>query len=268
MLNRDSENSAFTCPSVNIQRGSIARIVLNRPDALNALNAETAEAFRQACETVIADKETRVLIISGAGRAFSAGGDVAEMHACPSSNPIRIIEALHHSLLLLEEAPIVVISQLHGIVAGGAVGLALMCDLAIASANTRFNLAYAQLGASCDCGTSWVLPRLMGWRQALKTVLLQPNLSAEEALNQGLISHQVPEASLEDAVNRIAVQLSTAPKQTIASAKKLMRRSLEHTLAQQLNMEAEHFAACTKSADFVEGLAAFVEKRKPVFGQE
>lgn len=146
-------------------------------------------------------------------------------------------------------------------------GLALTCDFVVAAQSTRFNLAYARLGASCDCAGSWALPRLMGWRQAMNAVLLERTLHIEAARGYGLVNQVVEDDQLDGAVDAIAARLAEAPRQTVASVKRLMRQSLNNTLSRQLELEEDEFARCAGTRDFAEGLSAFVEKRKPVFGR-
>ncbi|WYX30831.1 enoyl-CoA hydratase-related protein [Achromobacter denitrificans] len=264
MLSRDGSS---TQELVSLQPGRIACVTMQRAGALNAFDIEMAEALRRACAQALQDEATRVLVLRGLPKAFSAGGDTACMRADPAHNPGRIIEPLHALIAALAQAPIPVIAAVQGVAAGGAVGLALACDVVIASSNTRFNLAYARLGASCDCAVSWALPRLLGWRQALHLLMLEPEFDAQSALRWGLVNQVVEAGEFEATVLSLAQRLAQGPRASWAEMKRLLRLSPELGLPQQLQAEAEAFARCAASADFSEGLAAFADKRGPVFGR-
>lgn len=264
MLSRDGSGAREL---VSLQPGRIACVTMQRAGALNAFDIEMAEALRHACEQALQDEATRVLVLRGLPKAFSAGGDTACMRADPARNPARIIEPLHALIASLAQAPIPVIAAVEGVAAGGAVGLALACDVVIASSNARFNLAYARLGASCDCAVSWSLPRLLGWRRALHMLMLEPEFDAQAALRLGLVNQVVDAGELDATVLTLAQRLAQGPRASWAAMKRLLRLSLERDLPQQLQAEAEAFGRCAASADFSEGLAAFAEKRAPVFGR-
>ncbi|NGX99814.1 MAG: enoyl-CoA hydratase/isomerase family protein, partial [Candidatus Afipia apatlaquensis] len=179
--------------------GPIARIVFNRPKVLNALSVDAADAFLSACKSVAADKENRVVIIAGEGRAFMAGGDISAFQG-PADEVRRhvptIMEPLHEGLEILAGLPQPVIASLHGAVAGAGMSIALSTDLAIAADNAIFTLAYSKLGTSPDGSSSWTLPRLVGLRKAMEIALLSDVYDAPEALRLGLINRIVPAADL------------------------------------------------------------------------
>ncbi|WP_088141097.1 enoyl-CoA hydratase/isomerase family protein [Achromobacter xylosoxidans] len=252
---------------VSLQPGRIAYVTMQRAGALNAFDVEMTEALRKACAQALQDQATRVLVLRGLPKAFSAGGDTVCMRADPARHPARIIEPLHALINALAQTPIPVIAAVQGVAAGGAVGLALACDVVIAASNARFNLAYARLGASCDCAVSWALPRLLGWRRALHMLMLEPEFDAQAALGWGLVNQVVAAADLEATTLMVAQRLAQGPRASWAEMKRLLRQSAELGLPQQLQAEAEAFARCAASADFSEGLAAFAEKREPVFGR-
>lgn len=240
----------------------IAHIRFNRPDVLNAIDIPTAESFLAACQSAAADSEVRAVVISGEGRAFIAGGDLAAMQRAPVETAQALIKAMHGGIALLASMNAPVLGSLHGAVAGGGLGVALACDLAIAAEGTRFNLAYGNIGASSDCSTSWGLPRLVGLRRALEIALLGQTFDAAEALRIGLVNRVAPAAELEAETMKLARRLADGPPLALGRLKRLMRESFDRDLQGQLDAEAEGFAYCAATEDFAEGVAAFFEKRQ------
>lgn len=243
----------------------IAHIRFNRPQALNAIDVAMAGAFLQVCEQISKDDAVRVVVLSGEGRAFMAGGDLAAMQGDAPAVARALIAGMHAGIRLLCALGAPVIGSLHGAVAGGGLGVALSCDLGIAAEGTRFNLAYPKVGASSDCSTSWALPRLVGLRKALEIALLCEPVDARTALDLGLVNRVVPQESLASETQAMALKLARGPRQAQAQLKRLMRESHGRDLDAQLDAEAELFLACAGSADFREGVAAFLEKRVPRF---
>lgn len=245
----------------------IAEIRFNRPDRLNALDVELATGFARAVGEVTADPAVRVIVVSSEGRAFVAGGDLAHFQRAEdkAAASAELIDPMHAALKTLGAAPQIVIGSLRGAVAGGGMSLALGLDLLIAADDTTFNLAYARVAASPDCGGSWALPRLVGMRRALEIALLSETIDASEALRLGLVNRVVPRAALESETAALAARLAAGPATSMATTKSLIRQSLERDHAAQLDAEARSFAACAATADFAEAVNAFFEKRKPVF---
>ena len=245
----------------------VAEITFNRPARLNALNVELSEAFEAAVETALADDSTRVVVVSAAGRAFVAGGDLSVFHATAdkAAAVTRLIDPLHRAIVRLAEVPVITLGSLKGAVAGAGVSLALNLDLAIAADDTVFNLAYARIGASPDCGASYALPRLVGLRRALEIALLCEDIPASEALALGLVNRVVPLAELEAKTTELALRLARGAPAAQARIKKLMRQSLERDLPTQLDGEASAFGECARTADFAGAITAFMERRKPEF---
>jgi 2-(1,2-epoxy-1,2-dihydrophenyl)acetyl-CoA isomerase len=246
--------------------GPIARLQFNRPAQLNALDRATAQAFAHACRELASDASVRAVIIGGTGRAFMAGGDLAELRADPTGAAIGLIGPMHEAIVLLAEMRAPVIASLHGAVAGAGLSLALACDFAIAAQGTKFTLAYVNIGASCDLAGSWSLPRLVGLRKAIEIALLGERFDAAEALRLGLVNRVVAEAELEAQVQALAQRLADGPAQSIAQMKRLMRISFEHDLRGQLDAERAAFLRCAATHDFVEGIDAFLARRPPKFG--
>ena len=246
--------------------GDIVRLQFNRPEVLNALDRASAQSFAHACRDIASDHSVRAVIVSGAGRAFMAGGDLAELRADPTGAAIALIGPMHEAIVLLAEMRAPVIASLQGAVAGAGLSLALACDFAIAAEGTRFTLAYVNIGASCDLSGSWSLPRLVGLRKALEIALLGERFDAAEALRLGLVNRVVAEAELEAQTLALAQRLARGPAQSIAQLKRLMRISFEHDLRAQLDAERAAFLSCASTADFAEGVDAFIARRAPRFG--
>ena len=255
-------------PGASVQHwreGAIVRIHFNRPQALNAIDTAVAAGFLRACEDIAADVGVRAVWVSGEGRAFMAGGDLAEMQRDPQPVAQALIAGMHGGLRLLARLDAPVVASVQGAVAGGGLGLMLGCDLVIAAEGTRFSMAYPQIGASCDCSTSWGLPRIVGLRKAMELAFLSPVIDAAEALNLGLCNRVVPAAELQALTRGIVERIASGPTLAFGHLKRLMRDSLQNDLATQLDAEAAGFQAAAATEDFAEGVAAFLGKRAPVF---
>lgn len=253
-------------PPVKIRReGGITHLRLNRPKALNAVDSTMAQAFLQACKACANDAELRVVVISGEGRAFMAGGDISQFREDPASIPQTLIRPLHEAVEILAGLRAPVIASLQGAVAGAGMSLALACDLAIAADNTRFNLAYVNLGTSTDLGASWSLPRVVGLRRALEIALLSDPVDAPTALQLGLVNRVVTAERLEEETAALATRLAASAPAGLGMLKRLIRDSFDRSLPAQLAAEEQGFAACAATADFAEAVSAFLEKRAPRF---
>jgi len=251
-----------TSPALLYRRdGHIARIHFNRPDALNAIDATMARDFKAACVAISADPEVRVVVLSGEGRAFIAGGDIKEFQVDAASVAEKLIDPLHEGVLLLSGLRSPVLASLHGAVAGAGFSLAMICDLAIAAEDTKFNLAYCNLATTSDLGASWSLPRLVGLRKATEIALLSGTIDATEALRLGLVNRVVPKAELEEQTEALAARLARQAPIAMGKMKKLLRESFANDLALQLAAERQSFAECARTADFAEAVDAFLGKR-------
>ena len=247
------------------RNGAIATLRFNRPEALNAINVPMANAFLTAVQSIAADPGVRAVVLRGNGRGFMAGGDLATLRADPVQGAIDILTPLNQALQLLAQMNAPVIAQVHGAAAGAGLSLVLMADYVIAAEGTRFNLAYINLGTSCDVGASWALPRLVGLRRALEIAMLGEGFGADEALRLGLINRLLPAAELEDAARAFAQRLASGPTLAYGHMRRLLRAGLDHDLATQLQAEAHAFDACAHSHDLREGINAFLAKRRPQF---
>jgi 2-(1,2-epoxy-1,2-dihydrophenyl)acetyl-CoA isomerase len=253
-------------PVRTLRDGGVAILELNRPQALNALDVPTARGFHDAVQALAGDATVRAVVVRGAGRAFGVGGDLAVMHAGDAGAvAMQLIGPLHAAVLALQAMDAPVLASLHGAVAGGSMSLAMACDLAIASDDAKFNLAYVGIAASCDLSGSWHLPRLVGLRRAMEIALLPDAIGAEEAQRIGLVNRVVPRAELEAATLALAQRLANGPTLAHGRLKRLLRASLQNTLLAQLDAERDAFHASTGTADFREGLAAFFAKRPPQY---
>jgi 2-(1,2-epoxy-1,2-dihydrophenyl)acetyl-CoA isomerase len=252
-------------PVILRREGAVAYLVMNRPDAHNALDIPTAQALHAHCQDIAADPAIRAVVIKGAGKSFGVGGDLAALRVDPPQTAMALIEPLHASVRLLASMNAPVIASLHGNVAGGSMSLALACDLAIAADSARFNLAYINVAASCDLSGSWHLPRLVGLRNAMAIALMGDTFDASEALRLGLVNQVVPAAELEARTAALADRLASGPTHAIGKMKRLLRQSFDNDLATQLDAERDSFRDCATTRDFGEALDAFFARRRPQF---
>ena len=247
----------------------IARIRFNRPSALNAIDVPMAEQLLATVKRLQAAGGVRVIVLSGEGRAFMAGGDLRAFHADPQhadTTARALIDPLHAALELLAAGDAPVLASLHGAVAGAGMSLALAADLAIAADDTVFNMAYARIGASLDAGSSWALPRLVGLRRAMQIALLSEPIDAAAALALGLVNRVVPAAEREAQTMVLARRLAAGPTAAYGRIRRLLRTSHDRDLGEQLRAERDAFAEGARTRDFTDGVAAFFEKRAPRFG--
>lgn len=246
----------------------VATITLNRPEVLNALDGEMMIRLRAVAEDVQADETVRAVLLRGAGPAFASGGDVGLFHSRLEDMPrltVSLGRELQFAMLALRRTGKPVVARVHGAVAGAGMSLLAAADLAIAAGDTRFSLAYASIGTSPDGGATWFLPRLMGYKKAMELALMPDPIDAGTARALGLVNWVCPEAELDGEVARILARLADGPTIAYGETKALMNRSFDNTLETHLEAELQAFARCARTADFREGVSAFVERRKPVF---
>lgn len=254
---------------LNVTReGAVAVLSLARPEALNAIDGDMMTALRDASEALARDDSARAVVLRGEGPAFCAGGDVPLFHRHVEELPHLIVRwgrELHFAILALRRMDKPVLAAVHGAVAGA--GMSLMCaaDLAIASDDARFTLAYANIGASPDGGSTYFLARLVGQRKALELALLPDRFDARTALSIGLVNWVAPAAEFGERTREISQRLANGPTRAYAEAKRLLNASSGNSIETQMERELEAFARCARTADLREGIAAFVEKRKPEF---
>ena len=254
-----------TAPLLLERDGAIATLRFNRPNALNAIDVTMANAFLAAVQTVAADPGVRAVVLCGNGKGFMAGGELATLRANPVQGAIDILTPLNAALPLLAQMNAPVIAQVHGAAAGAGLSLLLMADYVIAAESARFNLAYINLGTSCDVGASWALPRIVGLRKALEIALLSEAFAADDALRLGLVNRVVPGAERDTATTALAQRLASGPTLAYGAMKRLMRSSMDNTLPEQLADEKDAFVHCAGTEDFRAGVEAFHQRQSPQF---
>lgn len=260
-------------PVVLVAReGAVATLTLNRPKALNALDRELTLALQQKLLSVERDETVRCVVLRG-GEHFMAGGDLKWFKALAEGKSAGenraqfegFIHEAHAIILCLRRMPKPVIAAVRGAVAGFGMSLMMACDLAVAADSAYFTLAYTLIGVSPDGGSTFALPRIVGEKKAMEIALLGERFDASAAERLGLVNRIVPAASLDSDVVRMASRLALGPTKVYARTKALLGGSLGATLEEQLEREAQAFAQSASEPDFAEGIAAFIEKRKPRF---
>lgn len=252
--------------------GEIGTLTLSRPDSLNAMSPQMLGELVEAAGWLADSAPLRGLIVTGAGRAFSAGGDVNWFKEGTERDEIdlpasvrRGAEVLHHAIVDFRRIPYPVIAAVNGVAAGAGFSLALMCDLRIASAEASLVCAYGRIGASPDGGMTYFLPRVVGPAKALELLLNDPVLSAEQALDAGLVSRVVPASDLAAAAREKAEKLATKAPHYVRMAKRLVGESFDNSLTEQLQLERHGIADSMATEDLRAGVAAFLEGREPSF---
>ena len=246
--------------------GPVATLTLDRPDALNALTVPVKLALREALGSLAGDRSVRAVILTGAGRAFCAGQDLAEREQ-PDAAPLEaeVRERYNPIIRALRSMGQPVIAAVNGVAAGAGASLAFACDLRIAAEEARFVLAFGRIGLVPDSGATWFLPRIVGPAKATELALLGDAVDAAEALRIGLVSRVVPGDQLMAEARSIAGRLADGAPLALSLTKAALQRSLTIDLDQALEGEAKLQGIAGASADHAEGLAAFREKRAPRF---
>jgi enoyl-CoA hydratase/carnithine racemase len=252
--------------------GEIGTLTLNRPDSLNAMNPELIGELVLAAGWLADRAPLRGLIVTGAGRAFSSGGDVNwfkkgvdEAEFDLPADVRRGAEVLHQAIVDFRRIPYPVIAAVNGVAAGAGFSLALMCDLRIASVEAAFVCAYGRIGASPDGGMTYFLPRIVGPAKALELLLNDPVLDAQGALDTGLVSKVVPADDLMDDARAKAEKLAAKAPHYVRMAKLLVGQSLENSLTDHLQLERHGIADSMATEDLREGVTAFFEGREATF---
>jgi 2-(1,2-epoxy-1,2-dihydrophenyl)acetyl-CoA isomerase len=249
--------------------GGVTRLTLNRPDKLNAFTRAMHAELRAAVEAAGSDGECRVVVLTGAGRAFCAGQDLSEPlsnkgDAVPDAGR-RLEEAYNPLIRLITTLEKPVIAAVNGVAAGAGANIALACDLVYAARSASFLQAFARIGLVPDAGGTWVLPRLVGPARARGLAMLAEPLPAEKAEAWGLIWKCVDDDKLEAEVSAVAAKLALAPTYGLALAKRALAASSTNTLPEQLDLERDLQRLAGASPDAREGIAAFLAKRAPNF---
>ncbi len=255
--------------SLELAAGS-ASLVFSSENGMNLLNSASIHELMQISYELQQNQDLRVLSIRSEGNVFGAGGDLTGFKADDSACLDKIKSAvteLNQAILNLYQLPVIVICAVHGVVAGGSLGLMNVADLVIAAKGTRFNTAYCKIAASPDVGSSWFLPRLVGHRKAMEWLLLGENFDAEEARNQGLVNWVVPAEQLQDVAEKLANRLLHGPRDSHQHIKRLLRVAEQHDLVTHLGLEQSVFAQVIEQANFAEGVQALLQNRSPHFGK-
>ncbi len=251
----------------------VARLTLNRPDKLNSFTGEMHAELRVALDSIQADKTVRVLVLTGAGRAFCAGQDLADpdMQKVDGKMPDigNVVEANYKPLVLrLQNLRVPTIAAVNGIAAGAGASVALACDLVVASKSASFLQAFSKIGLVPDTGGTWFLPQRVGMARAMGLALLADKLPAEKAADWGLIWEAVADDAFAARIDTLAQQLAAMPTKALVRTRQAMHAAPGHTLEQQLSFEGSFMRELGWSPDYAEGVAAFMEKRAPKFTGE
>jgi len=250
--------------------GAVGTITLNRPESLNAFNFQMGEDFNDALHKCSHDSTIRAVVITGAGRAFCSGGDVKGMREFTQANNQafyfkKLTSYLHSAISAIRRMEKPVIMGVNGIASGAGFNLALAGDIIIASDRAQFNQAYIRLGVCPDGGGTYFLPRLIGDFRAAELFFTADMIDAQRALQLGIVNRVVPEEEFPMELKRWAEKLASAPTKAIGAIKKLLLQSQAGSLESQLENERQAVTSCSHTEDFLEGLNAFFEKRKPAF---
>jgi 2-(1,2-epoxy-1,2-dihydrophenyl)acetyl-CoA isomerase len=249
-------------------KAGIAHITLNRPEALNSINLELSRDLMQAILECDEDPRVRAVVLSGTGRLFCAGGDLKTFTTQGERLPYYVKEVttyLHGAVSRLTRMNPPVVAAVHGFAVGAGMSLALACDLVIAAESASFSVAYTRVGLTPDGSMSYFLPRLIGLKRALELTLTNRTLSAQEALDWGLVTRVVPDGELLSEANALAVQLASGPAKAIGAAKRLIQRGSNETLETEMENETQTIADIARTPDTHEAIRAFIEKRAPKF---
>ena len=248
--------TATTPPPLLLERnGAIATLRFNRPGALNAIDVPMATALRDAVRSLAQDDSVRCVVLCGAGKGFMAGGDLATLRADPVQGARDLLAPLNEAVALLAQLNAPVIAQVHGVAAGAGLSLMLQADFVLAAEGTRFNLAYINLGTSCDVGASWALPRLVGLRRALEIAMLGDTYSASEAERLGLVNRVVPAG--DTLPQALALARTVAERSPVAT--RLLKKALvgqSAALAAAMETERQNAMSCFANPDTAARIAA------------
>lgn len=256
-------------PVLFAEAGGVATLTLNRPERLNAIDDRLLTGLAAALTAAARDSSVRAVVITGAGRGFCAGGDIHEMTRLKQEHQSetfgRFLETGHAVVRQIRQMAKPVIASVNGPAAGGGMNLALACDLRIASNQATFTQAFVRIGLHPDWGGTFLLPRLIGTGRAVEMMFLGEAVGAEEAHRLGLVNYLVPHDRLAAETRQLAARLAAGPPLPLALMKQALYERLETQLDMMLETEVSAQMRCFETADFAEGLKAFLEKRAPAF---
>ncbi len=255
--------SGVDAPALLEEHGDVLSITFNRPAQANAVDLRMAECLGAMAPRVAATR-AKVLVLRGRGRAFMAGGDIGRLAAAPEEIG-HILDGFHAFVHALANGRASVVASIQGAVAGGGLGLALNADVILAAESAKFHFAYRQLGTSPDGGCTYHLPRIVGSRKAFAMLLLGQPMSARDALASGLVTEVIPDTELAQRTDAVVARLCGNAAEAAAQTRKLLQASELRTLEQQLDAERAAFLRSSATADFREGVAAFLGKRTAQF---
>ncbi len=247
----------------------IATLTLNRPERLNALSPDMTAGLKEALERLATDHAVGAIVIAGAGRGWCAGGDVKTMESRGADQTFEDraegLRRAHQLPLLMRTIPKIIIAMINGPVAGAGLGLALACDLRIAGKAARFGTAFARIGYSGDYGGSWSLTRLVGTAKARELYFLADIIDADKAGELGIVNRVVADDELAAETMALARRIADGPRVALGYMKRNLLAAETEPFSTVLELEAAHQARCAFTEDHKEAVAAFVEKRRPVF---
>jgi len=251
------------------QSGAVALLTLNRPKAHNTMNLAFMSDFRDAV-VEIAKSDARAVVITGAGKAFSAGGDLGAFADAsdPEALLLAMTDLLHEGIEGLAALDAPVVGAVNGIAAGAGLSLAASCDLVIAAESAQFTMAYTGAGLSPDGSSTYYVPRLIGLRRTQELMFTNRVLSAQEALDWQLVNQVVADDEVVDKATKLAGKLAAGATQAFGAIKKMLLASTERDLHEQLVLEGKMISGLSVTSDGQEGIRAFLEKRKPTFKGE
>ena len=255
--------------NLTVERANhVATLTLSRPEAYNALNMPLGRELFEASLELDDDPDVRCIVITGAGRAFCAGGDVKDFVdnlGRIGSHIKELTTYLHGAVSRFCRSDKPVIMAINGIAAGGGFSFALSGDLVVAAESAKFTMAYSKIAATPDGSSSYFLPRLIGLRRAMELYFTNRVLTAREALEWGLVTRVVPDGELKSTVTALAAELAQGPTKAFGAAKRLLHQSTWESLETQMELEAQAIAASGRTEDFRAGVTAFAQKATPTF---
>jgi 2-(1,2-epoxy-1,2-dihydrophenyl)acetyl-CoA isomerase len=250
----------------------VATVTLNRPESLNSLDTRTKEALRDRVRDAAEDRDVRAVVLTGSGRAFCVGEDLGEhgekLRRGSADLGETVRDHYNPTVRTLTSMPKPVVAAVNGIAAGAGASYAFACDLRIVGENAGFNLAFAAVGLSCDTGSSWTLPRLVGWAKARALLLLPRTVDAAEAKAIGLATEVVPADDVLSRAQELAGELAAGPTAAYAAIRRVLDFSAVRTFDDSIEHEEQMMHLTGKTQDHRKAVEAFLEKRKPVFRGE